>query len=164
MYKTPKQGTRDQCHSHTKGIRIYSGCTILARTLGVFCSQGAAQLSYRNKDCIGSSPEQGPPLVSLQVTGVSPGNVTLRPFCPSQPMPHFGSPVPWQQNLISDELPPAEPTHPLSEVKNTKVVFSRPFSCSACSSCPTEPSNSKSASPNGPRRDCPAYSWLANWG
>lgn len=58
--------------------------------------------------------------------------------------------------LSAGEARPAEPTHPLSEVKNTKVVFSRPFSCRACSSCPTEPSNSESASPNGPRSDWPA--------
>jgi len=86
------------------------------------------------------------------------------PFAPANQClipvpPYHGSRI-----LPVTKSPPAEPTHPLSEVKNTKVVFASPFSSSACSSCPTEASNSKSASPNGPRRDCPANSWLANWG
>lgn len=72
---------------------------------------------------------------------------------PHSSPPHFLAAAPYQHPSAPTEL-----THPLTKGKTTKVVFQRPCYHSACSSCLTKVSLSKSSSRNGPHRFYPLSS------
>lgn len=78
--KRPKQGTRDQLHPHTNGTgSIRAAAHSWPEPCEVSVHEGHSCVTRtRSRSHTGSPPEQDPPLASLQVIGISPGNA----MCP----------------------------------------------------------------------------------